>query len=414
MSIILDNLGSTVDLHGLKHLCKGMCKDGDERHEVTNSFCNGKCRTNPTLIDIKTDKELEKQIVDNRQRLNTVGRNIQSIQVKNNQSDVGENEAETNRIKLREYNQELSKYVQDLHWNRVWQATKRNTSKELWRRQPTNDEANIEFANSWEIACSEMTNKFGGHWFFENKAAQREFRERIAEMQGGKSYLIQLTEVTQRRTDKKEMLLEMATAPHTTLPMSEANERMRFVLDELEITELHERGFNTEYTYLREPLTMMHPYPDGLKHHHNRHGKSGSEEYTTGREYHNKGPKAIDAHEALDEEEIEEIFTVQTQRSDYEESRRGQRKRDEELRKAHTENEKLKEDNRKEVYLRKKKRLSGGGQGIAHDDEYYTTRNQHTVEVYNAFKEVMEEPYYWLYERGKELRNKKMETGCHH
>ena len=78
--------------------------------------------------------------------------------------------------------------------------------------------------------------------------------------------------------------------------------------------------------------------------------------------------------------------------------------------KAHKENEKLKEDNRKEVYLRKKKRLIGGGQGIAHDDEYYTTRNQHTVEVYNAFKEVMEEPYYWLYERGKEIRNKKMET----
>ena len=99
MATVLDQTDLEIDTNGLGMWMK-VALTSEERLEVATDFCNGKCRTNPTLFDVKTDLKADKEIADNRQRLTTQGRNIQAIRVKNCRPDVGEREARTNRNKM--------------------------------------------------------------------------------------------------------------------------------------------------------------------------------------------------------------------------------------------------------------------------------------------------------------------------
>ena len=41
--------------------------------------------------------------------------------------------------------------------------------------------------------------------------------------------------------------------------------------------------------------------------------------------------------------------------------------------------------------------MAGGGQGTVYDSIYYT-KNKHPAEVYDEFRDVIREPYYWIEE----------------
>ena len=328
MATVLDQTDLEIDTNGLGTWMKEALTT-EERLEVATDFCNGKCRINPTLFDMKTDLKADKEIADNRQRLTTQGRNIQAIRAKNCRSDVGEREASTNRNKMKVYNEELKTFVNALHCHKLWKSARRKLSKEVWQRTVVTAPENKELVNKWVMACCETDEKHGDRWFYSKPRTTNkgytDFR-RCMEEKLNKPYTKALAESLKRMSEvatteeeaklrQEAIHMRMATTAHATLRMEESNERMRSLLDELQITEIHEQGLKTEYAHLREPMMAYHPYEGSLKHHTNLHGQMGSDEFTTGKEYRSResANKTIDMHDALEDADGEEINALQTQ-----------------------------------------------------------------------------------------------------
>ena len=322
-NIVQDNPGLWEEMREIT----GVIKPKD-MYNIMQAYAQGQTSLRPCNLNETVEREQDKEIGKDRQRIQTQGRGIQYTAKKNEAQDAGEHEKESNREVIKRENQELKIFANNLYKNLIWKRVKQKLCTEMQIRkrlqEPTEETKNT--LRQWEMTAIQMAKTDGNRWY-ETQESQIKFRGLMEEQIEG-SYTTQLGHTVQRKQETRQE--KKATRPrtvtegakwyeteesqirfkertekqveegHTTqetqgmlksriqkqtlkqralmgpryLPINETNDRMRSILDDLGYSRIHEQGMETRHTNTGEVVHLTVPNRGSLQYATNVYGNT--------------------------------------------------------------------------------------------------------------------------------------------
>lgn len=256
----------------------------DAQHRMLQSYCTGQNRSSPTLINIKREQEMNKEITDNRHRIEFIGCQIQGLRRHMDLEDAGPDEKRTNRHRIRVLNAELRQIMSRLRGCVYWQRSSKMACKILQEGLETHEDQ--EGRNIWHKAMCHLdkAQQDNPGWYYTTEGQQK-LRTYIQQKTGSphcRLLLQMLKKQPEEQTNKRRM-----QQPHHWHTPAEMNRRLQICLEQFHIDVLHTEGLNFKHALTGEPFRWRHPNPASTRHCTNAHGKDGTGQYTTGRHLEN-------------------------------------------------------------------------------------------------------------------------------